>query len=201
MTWIKTISFGEATGKLKQLYRRIKGPVDHLDNILVAHSLRPHTLSGHMSLYKNVLHHRDNTLPKWYMETIGVYVSLLNGCDYCVNHHLTGLGRLLNDRHRTEQILEALQNEDLLFCFNEMEITGLEYARKLTLNMHSIQKSDLSKLRMVGFSEGEILEINQVASYFNYANRTVVGLGVNLDGDILGLSPNDSNDSDNWNHI
>jgi len=38
-----------------------------------------------------------------------------------------------------------------------------------------------------------------VISYFNCANRTVLGLGVNIEGDVFGLSPND-NDSENWNH-
>jgi uncharacterized protein YciW len=42
----------------------------------------------------------------------------------------------------------------------------------------------------MGWSDGEILEINQVAAYFNYANRTVLGLRVQIDGDIIGLSPN-----------
>ena len=51
-----------------------------------------------------------------------------------------------------------------------------------------------------GSSDGEILEINQVTAYFNYANRTVLGLGVNTDSDILGLSPGDSADSTNWQH-
>ena len=33
-----------------------------------------------MKLYKNVLHHNSNTLPKWFLESIGMYVSLLNKC-------------------------------------------------------------------------------------------------------------------------
>ena len=41
---------------------------------------------------------------------------------------------------------------------------------------------------------------NQVVAYFAYANRTVLGLGVNKSGDIIGLSPNDGEDIDNWNH-
>ena len=38
-----------------------------------------------------------------------------------------------------------------------------------------------------------------VTAYFAYANRTVLGLGVTTDGDILGLSPNAS-DGDDWKH-
>jgi len=44
------------------------------------------------------------------------------------------------------------------------------------------------------------LEINQVTAYFCYANRTVLGLGVNTEGDIIGLSPNNSDDPEDWGH-
>ena len=63
-----------------------------------------------------------------------------------------------------------------------------------------IKEKDIIHLREVGFTDGEILEINQVASYFNYVNRSVVGLGVDTKGDIIGLSPNKSDDPDKWNH-
>jgi alkylhydroperoxidase family enzyme len=88
MTWITHIPYDESTGELRELYDRIKGPDDSVDNIMLAHSLRPHTMQGHMTLYKYVLHHPRNTLPKHYLETIGVYVSLLNRCEYCVDRRL-----------------------------------------------------------------------------------------------------------------
>lgn len=91
MTWIRTIKFEEATGKLRDLYERIKGPDNNVDNIMLAHSLRPHTMEGHMAIYKYVLHHPRNTLPKWLLEAIGVYVSLINNCDYCAEHHFVGM--------------------------------------------------------------------------------------------------------------
>ena len=47
---------------------------------------------------------------------------------------------------------------------------------------------------------GEILEVNQVVSYFNYVNRMVVGLGVDTVGDIIGLSPNNNDETNNWSH-
>ena len=49
MTWIATVAYPEATGHLKTLYDRVKGPDDNVDNIMMAHSLRPHTMDGHMA--------------------------------------------------------------------------------------------------------------------------------------------------------
>ena len=89
MSWIKTISYKQSVGRLRILYDRIKGPGDNVDNIMMLHSLRPHSMEGHMSIYKNVLHHSSNTLPKWFLETLGVWVSHLNDCNYCVEHHFS----------------------------------------------------------------------------------------------------------------
>lgn len=200
MTWIETIGYESAKGKLKRLFDRVKGPDGKIDNILAAHSLRPHSLDGHMRLYKNVLHHIDNTLPKAYLEIIGVFVSILNGCHYCVDHHFAGLQRLLNDDARADEIRTALDNDTLAGTFDKKELVGLRYARRLTLSPKSVSHDDINILREAGFSDGEILEVNQVTAYFSYANRTVLGLGVTTDGDTLGLSPNNSDDPENWNH-
>ncbi|MDH3805707.1 MAG: alkylhydroperoxidase, partial [Gammaproteobacteria bacterium] len=59
---------------------------------------------------------------------------------------------------------------------------------------------DIEDLRGAGFDDGEILELNQVTAYFAYANRTVLGLGIDTDGDIIGLSPGDADDPGNWSH-
>jgi len=54
--------------------------------------------------------------------------------------------------------------------------------------------------KKTGFKDGEILEINQVARYFNYVNRTVLGLWVTTEGDILGLSPEKNSDAGDRRH-
>ena len=200
MSWIKTIPYEKATGKLKKLYDRVKGPNNNVDNIMLAHSLRPHTMTGHMSLYKNVLHNLNNTIPEWFLETIGVYVSHINQCDYCVKHHLKGLKRLLKNEQKFNEIQLNLQSDIFCEIFHNKYEKALIYAKLLTLNPASISKKMVGNLVESGFTHGEVLEINQVTAYFNYANRTVLGLGINTEGDILGLSPKKSKDEINWNH-
>ncbi len=200
MTWIKTIPFDEASGKLKTIYDRVTGSDGNVDNILMAHSLRVHTLEGHMAIYKAVLHHFGNVLPKSFLETLGVYVSLLNKCDYCVEHHFSGLTRLLGDSERAKQIRSALEADSPENALDEREAAACVYARKLTQSPHDVGEDDIQKLRVLGLDDGTILEINQVVAYFAYANRTVLGLGVSTDGDIIGLSPNASENPDDWSH-
>lgn len=200
MSWIATIEPGEAEGALGNIYQRIAGPGGAVDNVLKIHSLRPHTLEAHMALYKNVLHHRGNSLPKWLLETIGIFVSLLNGCSYCVEHHFAGLRRLLRDDARAAAIRSALETETFAGVFDRRERAILDYAQRLTRAPAEMTDREIAALRDAGLDDGEILEVNQVASYFAYVNRTVLGLGVTTQGDTLGLSPGDAEDAGNWRH-
>ncbi len=201
MSWIDTIAYEKADAKLKALYDRVKGPNNNVDNIMMMHSLRPHTMEGHMAIYKYVLHHRDNTIDKWFLETLGVWVSTLNKCEYCVEHHFAGLKRLLNDDEKATQIRSAIDTNKIEEApLENCQKTAMEYARKLTNNPGSIREESVEKLRADGYTDGEILEINQVCAYFSYANRTVLGLGCSTKGDILGLSPNNNDDPNDWGH-
>ena len=84
--------------------------------------------------------------------------------------------------------------------FDGREQAALRYAAKLTRQPSSLGGADIEAMREACFDDGQILEINQVVAYFAYANRTVLGLGVTTDGDVLGLSPNNSDDLGDWSH-
>ncbi len=198
MTWIETVPYARARGRLRELYDRLKGPGDNVDNIMLAHSLRPHTLEGHMTLYKHVLHHPHNTVEPWLLEVIGIYTSLLNACEYCVEHHYAGLVRLLGDATHAARIRQALEGDEPGRALDPAQAAALDYARKLTREAASVGEADIRALREAGWRDGEILEINQVTAYFNYANRTVLGLGIDTRGDVLGLSPGGS--AQDWQH-
>ena len=200
MSWIRTIPFEESSGRLREIYERVHRPGEPIDAILRLHSLRPHTLQGHLALYKSVLHHSGNTLPRWLHETLGVYVSLLNGCDYCVAHHEAGLRRLLQDEARADEIRAALESRTPERAFQGPELAALQYAAALTRHPERAERTWAVLLREAGFQDEEILEINQVVSYFAYANRTVLGLGATTEGDVLGLSPSNEAEESDWLH-
>ena len=200
MSWIKVIPFDKAEGKLRTIYNKIKGPNNQIDNVLSIHSLRPHTLTGHMSLYKNTLHHSDNTFPNWFLELLGTYTSYINNCDYCYLHHYAGMKRFLDDDKKSETLKYHIENDTLSEFLDKKGFALVNYAKKLTLDLKKITQSDIAHLQDLGFNDGEILEVNQVVAYFNYANRTVLGLGVNTNNEVLGLSPSNKNDESAWDH-
>ena len=196
MAWITTIGYAQAEGSLRELYDRIKSPDGQVDNILLAHSLRPHTLRGHLALYKSVLHHGRNRLPRWFMEALGVHVSRLNGCGYCEDHHFEGMRRALGDSAHAAAIRIAFDCDRPASMFDARQCAALTYATRLTESPAEVSKADVDALRDAGWDDGEILEINQIVGYFNYANRVVQGLGVTAAGEVLGLSPGGTG----WRH-
>lgn len=57
----------------------------------------------------------------------------------------------------------------------------LDYVAKLTEAPATVSEADIVYLREVGFGDKAILEINQITGFFAWCNRTVDGLGVELE--------------------
>ena len=185
-TWIEMLPVENATGSLKEAYELAKTPAGTVDNVMRVHSQRPHTMVGHITLYRSVLHHPDNTLPLWFLEAVGVYTSLLNECEYSFTHHCTNMRRLLKADERAATIETALRGQAPETAFSGKELALLRYTGKLTSTPGKVEAADVEAAQAVGATDGEILEVNQVCAYFCYSNRTLNGLGVTLAGDAVG---------------
>ena len=110
---------------------------------------------------------------------------MLNQCNYCIDHHAHAGGLAYRGEAKTwARITNALLNDRTTEVFKGKELALLTYTRNLTLNPVSLTTASIVVLREAGASDTEILEVNQVASYFAYANRVVLGLGVTLDGEV-----------------
>lgn len=57
----------------------------------------------------------------------------------------------------------------------------MHYAVKLSLTPWAMTHLDIAGLREAGLSDRDIVDANQVISYFAYANRVTDGLGVELE--------------------
>ena len=185
-SWIEMLPVETAAGPLKDAYDLAKTPAGTVDNVMRVHSQRPHTMVGHLTLYRSVLHHPDNTLPLWFLEAVGVYTSLLNECEYSFTHHCANMRRLLKDDERASTIETALRGQAPEAAFSGKELALLRYTGKLTSTPGKVEAADVEAAQAVGATDGEILEVNQVCAYFCYSNRTLNGLGVTLTGDAVG---------------
>ncbi len=184
--WIRMVPDEEASGFLREMYETVRTPHGTVDNVMRVHSLRPHTMQGHVTLYRSVLHNPDNRLAFWFLETVASYTSIVNRCAYSLAHHFTNVRRLLDDDARADAILAALEARRPEEVFAGKELALLRYVEKLTAAVGEMIASDVEALREAGCDDGEILEVNQVCAYFNYSNRLLNGLGVSTVGDVIG---------------
>jgi uncharacterized peroxidase-related enzyme len=184
--WISTISDADANPDLQEALDTARTPHGTVDNVMRVHSHRPNTMHGHVVLYRAVLHDKANTLPTWLQEVIGSYVSALNDCDYSYANHWKNAAHLMGDAARASAVEEALGQRRPEDVFDGAELALLQYAEKLTLAPGTMQESDVRSLQDAGLDDGQILEANQIIGYFNYVNRSLNGLGVTTEGDVIG---------------
>jgi uncharacterized peroxidase-related enzyme len=77
-----------------------------------------------------------------------------------------------------EELAAALRRDHTQAALAEPDRAMLNYAAKLTTQPARVTPEDLDRLRQAGFDDRAILQINLIASWFNYINRVADGLGV-----------------------
>ncbi len=75
-----------------------------------------------------------------------------------------------------EQLKDDWRKADL----SDAEYAMLEWAEKLTLHPAMMTEGDIQKLRDVGWTDRDILDIAHVCAYFNFRLRMVDGLGLDI---------------------
>ncbi|KYK31115.1 MAG: hypothetical protein AYK23_04155 [Candidatus Proteinoplasmatales archaeon SG8-5] len=173
MSWIREIDEEEATEELKAVYDRIKRNRGKVANIMKVHSLNPKSMLAHQDLYLNLMFSRSG-LSREEREMMGVLISGLNGCEYCRLHHAEALNHYWKNEAKTNEFMEDFRS----IMLGDRGRAMLEYAEKLTKDPESIGKGDVDSLIAAGFNDEDVLNINLIASYFNFVNRIALGLGV-----------------------
>jgi uncharacterized peroxidase-related enzyme len=77
-----------------------------------------------------------------------------------------------------EELAAALRRDYTKADLSVPDRAMLDYAAKLTTAAWKVIPGDLEDLRRAGFDDRAILQINLIASWFNYINRVADGLGV-----------------------
>ena len=75
-------------------------------------------------------------------------------------------------------LVQAIRTDYSKANLNDQDRAMLDYVNQLTRNASRVSPADIERLRHVGFTDSAILQINLIASWFNYINRVADGLGV-----------------------
>ncbi|MFO8064774.1 MAG: peroxidase-related enzyme [Spirochaetota bacterium] len=179
MARIDVIEPDAAEGRLKEIYDEIERTRGKIAEVHKIQSLNPETITNHMDLYLNVMFGKS-PLKRYQREMMAVVVSRANGCTYCRRHHLEALEHFWKDTDRTEQLGSDYRALELA----PVDRALCDYAWELTTDPGAAERADpTAALREQGLSDRAVLDATLVVSYFNFVNRMVLGLGVELEKD------------------
>jgi uncharacterized peroxidase-related enzyme len=188
MAYIDTINETEASAELAEVYakygRRTEGGQKAVDDILKTHSVSPgavEAIEAHVGLAVSAMH-TESALSRVEREIIGVVVSLVNGCEYCLNHHANALDRLLPDDRKA--IVEPLATDGDTSGLTKREAAIAKYAQKLTVDPGGVTGGDVAALKGAGLDDAAVHDVVHAAAYCAYANRIALGLGASIQADV-----------------
>ena len=179
MARIKIISYEESEGRLRDIYDDIIEKRGQLAEVHAIQSLNPETIVQHMDLYMQIMY-RKSELSRADREMIAVVVSSKNHCEYCQVHHGAALLNYWNNKERVIQLRRNYKILDL----TAKERALCDYAERVTTDPKGAKQNDLTiDMKAVGLSDAAILDATLIVAYFNFVNRIVMGLDVDLESD------------------
>ena len=110
-------------------------------------------------------------------ELIAAYVSGLNRCRYCRGVHTATTERLGTPEGTVAALVEEIDTAALPARMRPV----LSYAQKLTMAPDSLTPADAEAVVAAGWDETALYHMVAVTALFNYMNRLVEGLGLELD--------------------
>ena len=81
----------------------------------------------------------------------------------------------------TETLSQQLKSNYRRADVTEAEMAMMEFAELLTVQPSNVREGDIARLREVGWSDEDIVDIVHQTALFNYMNRVADGLGIELE--------------------
>ena len=174
MPRLNPIHPNQAEGKAKSLLDGVHKALGMTPNIMrtLAHS--PAALEAYLSFGKAL---GGGSLSAKLREQIALAVSNTNGCQYCASAH-TAVGKMLGLDER--ELAASLQ----AFSADPKVEAALKFARAIAENHGWVSDEDVQRVRNVGYTDGEIVEIiatvalTTFTNYFNHIAETEIDFPV-----------------------
>lgn len=109
-------------------------------------------------------------------ELIAAFVSSLNGCGYCRASHTAVAARFGTPEGVVDQLLSDLDRADI----SDSLKTVFRYVKKLTEAPSRVTQADVEAMYQAGWDETALTHAALVCAYFNFMNRWVDGLGIEV---------------------
>lgn len=156
--------------EMKRYIEVCKEKLGMVPNVILANASDLDRLKNFVNFY-NRLMLKEGHLSKLEREMIAVVVSSCNKCFYCLIAHGAAVRQLSKNPVLGDELAINYRAANL----NERHRLMLDFSAKLTEKPSKVDNLDRDVLRKAKFSDEEILEIVEVASFFNMSNRIAIG--------------------------
>jgi uncharacterized peroxidase-related enzyme len=169
----------EATGQVAELFDTVKRELQmpFVPNMIKTLGVSPAALAIHMGMFQAMYAHL--TLPQSLVAMIGYTVAEYANCEYCgVNNEL--MCRTLGiDEETLAQVARDLGNVN-----PERVRVIIQFCVKMSKDPQSVTNEDFDRMRELGVSDEEILEIVIVAAHAVSADIIADTLKVPVESDV-----------------
>jgi uncharacterized peroxidase-related enzyme len=180
MAYIDVVQYEQSEGELRDIYDNLIKTRGKLADVHMIQSLNPKSIVAHMDLYLTIMFGKS-PLKRVQREMIAVVVSKSNDCEYCQMHHAEAVNHYWKDDEKIKLLKSDFESLDL----SPVDMELCRYAKSLTVTPNSDNQSTVNRLKELGLSDRSILDASLVIGYFNFVNRIVLGLGLEVNEEEL----------------
>ena len=153
MSIISTVAPERASGKVAEVYGQIRQMMGRVPNAFQLYSSSPALLEQQMQQIAYYRQHPDLSFPLLAM--VRMLVSQHNDCQYCVGFNEV---MLMHRAGLTQEQVAATKRNPADAPLPEKEKAMLLLVLKATKTPKMVEKSDLDKLRALGWSDSDIMD-------------------------------------------
>src|SRR4051812_17129714 len=181
MTYIDTVSEGEATGATAEVYANDREVYGVLPNFTRGLSSRPEVYAAWRQLNGAIKAGMD--LRRYELATMAAARRLRSS--YCALAH----GSVLVDKFLAPDELRALMADHRAAGLDDVDVAIMDLAEKVAGDATSVTETDIEALRTLGLTDAEIADVVLAAAARCFFSKTLDALGIEPDARYAQLEP------------
>jgi uncharacterized peroxidase-related enzyme len=181
MPFIETVPEADASEAVAEIYEADRAKFGHLPNFTQSFSLRPDVYSAWLQLNGAIKGGMD--LRRYELATVAAARRLRSS--YCMLAH----GSVLVDQFLDPETLRAVVDDERTAGLDEADVAVMELADKVAEDATRVTEADFDRLRSLGLSDQEILDVVLAAAARCFFSKVLDGVGAEPDAKYRALDP------------
>jgi uncharacterized peroxidase-related enzyme len=181
MTFIDTVPEEQATGEVAAMYQTDREGFGYLPNLTRGFSLRPDVYAAWKQLNGAVK--ANMGLRRYELATVAAARRLRSS--YCTLAH----GSILVDKFLSPEGVRALVSDQEAAELDAVDAAVVDLADKVAHDATAVTQADVDRLRSLGLTDAEIMDVVLAAAMRSFFSKTLDGLGIEADAKFAQLDP------------